>query len=109
MSDSNANPAFTRRWLAWRPGGRIIEDLARTEPTRSNRKADESAMPEVDLSSASERLMSWAEWKAGALNELFLELGTTGHPGRITADTIRHGEQARMKNWVASQKSARSE
>jgi integrase len=43
--------------------------------------------------------MSWAEWKAAALNQLFLEFGSTGQPGRITADTIRHGEQAWMTRW----------
>ncbi len=57
--------------------------------------------------------MSWAEWKAAALNELFLELGGAGQPGRITADTIRHGEQAWMTSWknrdAESQKSLRPE
>ncbi len=37
---------------------------------------------------------SWAEWKAAALNRLFLEQGVTGRRGRITAATVRHGEQA---------------
>jgi hypothetical protein len=37
----------------------------------------------------------WAEWKAAALNRLFQEQGTTGKPGRITAATIRSGEQNR--------------
>ena len=50
----------------------------------------------VDSSTATERVMSWAEWKAAALNQLFLELGSTGRAGRITADAIRHGEQASM-------------
>jgi hypothetical protein len=57
--------------------------------------------------------MSWAEWKAGILNQLFLELGSTGQPGGITPDTIRHSERAWMKNLknrdVVSQKSPRSE
>jgi hypothetical protein len=57
--------------------------------------------------------MSRAEWKAGALNQLFLDLGSTGQPGRITPDTIRHSERAWMTNLknrdVASQKSPRSE
>ena len=34
-----------------------------------------------------------AEWKAAALNRLSHEQGTTGRPGRITAATVRHGEQ----------------
>jgi hypothetical protein len=48
--------------------------------------------------------MSWAEWKAHALNRLFLEQGMSGAPGRITAETIRHGE-LRM-NRSASEKDA---
>jgi hypothetical protein len=35
----------------------------------------------------------WAEWKAAALNRLFQEQGVTGQPGRITAETVRHGER----------------
>lgn len=46
----------------------------------------------VDSSPRCEQFMSWAEWKAAALNRLFLEQGSSGHPGRITADTVRHGE-----------------
>jgi hypothetical protein len=34
----------------------------------------------------------WAEWKAAALNRLFLEQGVTGQAGKITAATVRHGE-----------------
>ena len=50
-----------------------------------------------------ERGMPWAEWKAAALNRLFLEHGETGRPGRITAGTVRHGEMqtpvvCQMKN-----------
>jgi hypothetical protein len=37
--------------------------------------------------------MSWYEWKARMLNRLFLEQGVTGQPGRITAETVRHGER----------------
>jgi hypothetical protein len=35
----------------------------------------------------------WAEWKAAALNRLFQEQGVTGQLGRITAETVRHGER----------------
>ena len=35
----------------------------------------------------------WVEWKAENLNRLFQEQGVTGQPGRITADTVRHGER----------------
>jgi len=37
----------------------------------------------------------WAAWKAAGLNRQLRELGTSGQPGRITAETIRHGEQHR--------------
>ena len=43
-------------------------------------------------------LMSWYEWKARSLNRLFKELGVLKQPGRITAETVRHGEEARRKN-----------
>ena len=38
---------------------------------------------------------SWADWKAAALNRLFLEQGVTGRSGRITAATVLHGERKR--------------
>jgi hypothetical protein len=37
--------------------------------------------------------VDWCEWKAAALNRLFLEQGVTKQPGRITAATVRHGER----------------
>jgi hypothetical protein len=39
--------------------------------------------------------LQWAEWKAATLNQLFLQLGRTGETGRITAETVRHGERER--------------
>jgi hypothetical protein len=44
-----------------------------------------------------EQGVSWAEWKAAALNRLFQELGVTGQPGRITDATVRHGEASRNR------------
>jgi hypothetical protein len=41
--------------------------------------------------------VSWAEWKAAALNRLFQEQGVTGQPGRITAATVLHGEAGRKR------------
>jgi hypothetical protein len=35
----------------------------------------------------------WPAWKAAMLNELFRQQGVTGQPGRITAETVRHGER----------------
>jgi hypothetical protein len=37
--------------------------------------------------------ISWADWKAEALNRLFQNQGVTKRPGRITAATVRHGER----------------
>jgi len=51
--------------------------------------------PQVDCVPKRERLMSWSEWKANSLNRLFLEQGATGQSSRITAETARHGQQAR--------------
>jgi hypothetical protein len=34
----------------------------------------------------------WVVWKAVALNQIFLEQGQTGQPGRIAAETVRDGE-----------------
>ena len=42
--------------------------------------------------------MSWSEWKAGSLNRLFLEQGATAQSSRITAETVRHGQQARKRD-----------
>lgn len=42
--------------------------------------------------------MSWAEWKAEALNRLFKELGKTGQRGRINAATVEHGERRAERN-----------
>ena len=41
--------------------------------------------------------ITWAEWKATMLNRLFQEQGVTGQPGRITAETVRHGERRTEK------------
>src|SRR5215472_8523101 len=40
------------------------------------------------------RWMSWAEWKAEALNRLFQKYGVLKQRGCITAETVRHGERA---------------
>jgi hypothetical protein len=36
---------------------------------------------------------SWAARKAAAINQVFKQQGATGQPGRITAETVEHGEQ----------------
>lgn len=54
-------------------------------PARFGTQEPEDARSEVSL--------SWVEWKAQNLNRLFQGQGLTGQPGRITAETVRHGER----------------
>ena len=53
---------------------------------------------EVDSDTRRERVMSWSAWKAAALNRMFLEQGAFGQSGRITAETVQHGQRARADN-----------
>jgi hypothetical protein len=41
--------------------------------------------------------VSWAEWKAAALNRAFQEQGTSGQPGCIVAATVEHSELTNAK------------
>jgi hypothetical protein len=61
-----------------------------------NRSSRDKGDPGVDFATRTTP-MSWCAWKAAALNRLFLELGTSGQLGRITEDTVRHGERAARK------------
>ncbi len=47
------------------------------------------------------RGVSWSEWRADMVNRMFAELEATGQPGRITAETVRHGEAARREQGEA--------
>jgi hypothetical protein len=98
-----------RQWLDWQPKEAITEDPPQSEPTKPSKPGSVgfegsflADLPKIELArggspvdcvAAPERPMSWAEWKAAALNHLFLEQGTSGQPGRITAETILHGER----------------
>ena len=53
---------------------------------------------EVDSPTRRERVMSWSAWKAATLNRMFLEQGVAGQSGRITAETVQHGQQALAEN-----------
>jgi hypothetical protein len=57
--------------------------------------ADMSLTP--SQSSDADHGISWAEWKAATLNQLFKEQGVTGQPGRITAATIQHAASVRER------------
>ena len=39
------------------------------------------------------RWMSWYEWKAESLNRMFQKYGVLKQRGRITAETVRDGEE----------------
>jgi hypothetical protein len=108
-------PRPDRRWLDWQPTDSITADSTGSEPTEPTKlgsvgfegslstevaKIDPATnMPVrvgLDSVSDSERPLSWADWKAGALKQLFLEQGKAGTAGRITAETIRHGQSRSM-------------
>jgi len=67
---------IARRTLGTMPLSRSGTDTSESEPVKAR---DPQGTP-------------WAEWKAAALNRLFHDLGLTGQSGRITATTVRHGE-----------------
>jgi hypothetical protein len=71
-----------------------VADASSDSGSAQNRVVNPIAS-KVDSATGRERVMSWSEWKAGAINRLFLEHGATGQSGRITAETVRHGQQAR--------------
>lgn len=97
MNDPGQN-----RWLNWRSGARITEASPQGEPTKPSKPGSVGSVGSistpaaeiaVDCPKREERVMSWCEWQAAALNRLFLEQGATGQPGRITPETIRRLEQ----------------
>ena len=49
----------------------------------------------VKRETGDEPRISWHEWKARMLNEIFEMQGVTGKPSDITADDVRRGEEAR--------------
>ncbi len=99
--------ANRNRWMDWKPKARILTDSAESEPTKPLEPgsvgfegATYPGLSEIRAEVATADLelengMSWPEWKATALNRLFQEHGVTGQPGRITAATVKHGEERR--------------
>ncbi len=113
-----------RRWLNWRSNGQITAKPTTCEPTKPSKlgsegfvgspsasfvniRADDAsdtharavvevALFPVDCEAHPETPMSWTAWKAKALNTLFLVQGCSGERGRITEDTVRHGERVGM-------------
>ena len=104
-----------REWLEWQLPEPIIAgsaDIKPTKPSKPGFVGFEGSVPDenrnlagtgkeledacrrtqLDCAAEPERVMSWAEWKAAALNQLFLEQGSSGEPGRITAGTLFHGK-----------------
>jgi hypothetical protein len=78
----------------WQTRGNRDPNTPNAEPAGSLelQREGNSASIEPD-GGRSERWLSWAEWKARELNRLFLEHGLMGQIGRITAETVRHGER----------------
>jgi hypothetical protein len=92
--------------MDWKPKARVSADPAESEPTKPSKPGfvgfeggasaespEIKAGPDRAEDKLDEQGVSWAEWKAAALNRLFQEQGVTGKPGRITAATVRHGER----------------
>ena len=59
---------------------------------QSSPDANQQNGPQTAAAPSEQHGIPWTEWKAAALNRLFQEQGATGQPGRITAETVRHGE-----------------
>jgi hypothetical protein len=69
-------------------------EAAGTGPV-SHRRSEENGNETTHASEPEFVAVSWAQWKADALNQLFQGQGVTGQPGRITAATVTHGERRR--------------
>ena len=106
MSTPTLHPATRSRWLDWKPKAAILAETAESKPTKPSKPgfvgfegATSAESPKIEAGpdraedKFDEQGVSWAEWKAAALNRLFQEQGVTGKPGRITAATVRHGER----------------
>ena len=96
MSTPTPHPASRNRWMNWTPKARILADTAEGAPTRTSETdsvvfvGDTSGEPpeiEAEPAAAEDKLenqgVSWAEWKAAALNRLFQEQGPS--PGNGAA------------------------
>jgi len=75
------------------PGGPESIPLLQLLHTGSSESSIPNQVTGLDYVSPDAAGIPWAEWKAAALNRLFQEHGTSGQPGRITAETVRHGER----------------
>ena len=118
-----------REWLEWQLPAPITAGSADIKPTKpskprfvgfegsvpdQNRNLDETGKEledachrtQLDCARKPERVMSWAEWKAATLNQLFLEQGSSGEPGRITAETVLHGK--RMGQMIQQRRDERA-
>lgn len=101
MSTPALHSALRSRWLDWKLKARALANSTENEPTKPSKPSSVGFEGETPAESSEIETApdvsgwSWAEWKAGALNRLFQEQGTSGQPGRITAETVRHGERSR--------------
>jgi hypothetical protein len=73
-----------------------VTGLLRT-PDEQPAEAGAEIPQQATVPAGTEVSITWDEWKAAALNQLFKEQGMTGNPGRIIAATVRHGESLRHR------------
>ena len=96
------------RWLSWRPiGNDSFHTTQGTKPTEPTKPPCERGFVgsvgfgsgvarENSRETADERRISWHEWEARRLNEIFETQGVTGKPSNITSEDVRRGEEARQ-------------
>jgi hypothetical protein len=98
------------RWLDWGPtppeylgGPQMGTDKTDKTPFCQFSQSGFGHIPNIQGSpqATTERWVSWADWKAAALNRLFREQGATGKPGRITAATACPRSDAQVKSVLA--------
>jgi hypothetical protein len=105
------NRAKRNRWLGWEAKARILENSAEGEPTKPSKPGSvgfvgatlgNSRKTETVLDTFKAKppasFPTWAEFRATMLNQLFQEQGLLGELGRITAATVRHGENGPQKS-----------
>lgn len=94
--------AVRNRWLEWQPKALAFTAVEgcgsglRTQGSIGFEGVVAAASPEIGLSASREQAcagISWADWKAAQLNQLFHDQGVMKTRGRITAATVRDGER----------------
>jgi hypothetical protein len=88
---------FLEKWTSSPPGGPRVAVVPK-EAQPAAKSAQTNAEPVLEGTAPErEARLPWAEWKAASINRIFREQGVTGQLGRITAETIQHGEADRER------------